>query len=234
MTLEKKFILTAGLKNIAEEIFKTKTSNIVTKVGADATVNAGLSPTPAAMLTKLSAFGALFVTRESLRLQQLENTESIKAARTEINDNIVSDWMPTIQTRCAGNVAKAKGLGFGVKGEYDGQSESPLSVTNSYPVIVDCVINVHLYHTIHVINNVAEAYIIPDDAESMQVYETFEEANTTDIKKMSHLGRVKNGKFVNHFSPNELHKEVFYVIVYVPKDTSVAPILSEPYKAMIV
>jgi len=214
-------------------LFRTKIGNIVSKVTADATVNAGLNPTPAAMATKLGEFDTLVATGESLRLARLANSEQIGAKRKEINDNIVSDWMPTIQTRCAGDVAKAKGLGFGVKGQYDAQSQSPLSVTNSYPVIVDCDYNVPMHHTIYVINNVSEEYTIPDDGENMQVYETMDEACTTDIEKMSHLGRVKNGKFVNHFKPDEKGKDVWYVVVYVPKDENVAPILSDPYKATV-
>jgi len=66
--LNLKFILTAGLKNIAMALFRTKIGNIVSKVTADATVNAGLNPTPAAMATKLGEFDTYYITTRSYQI----------------------------------------------------------------------------------------------------------------------------------------------------------------------
>ena len=232
MSLEKKFILTALLMGLKFSDFRKRIIAIL-KGQEDAPIT-GLTPTPASLQTDMDELDEIFANGEALKLQQIANTEAYNAKIKKIRNVVTDKWMPTVQTACAGDVAKAKGWGFGVKGEYDGHSESPVSVTNSYPVVVDIEYNIHLQHTIHVINNTTEDVNIPKDAESLQLYETFEEANASDIKKMIHLGRVKHGKYINHFHNEEIGKDVWYVLVYVSKDESISPILSTPFKAKII
>jgi len=232
MSLEKKLILTALLVGLKYSNFRKRIIAIL-KGQEDAPI-AGLTPTPASVQTDLDDLDDIVANGEALKLQQIANTEAYNAKTKKIRNEITDEWMPKVQTACAGDVEKAKGWGFGVKDVYNGHSQSPVSVTNSYPLVTDIDYNNHLQQTIYLVNNTTEDVNIPDDAESLQAYETFDQANTTDVKKMMHLGRVKHGKITNHFHSEELGKEVWYVFVYVPKDENVSPILSTPVKATII
>jgi hypothetical protein len=125
-------------------------------------------------------------------------------------------WAGQIEDTVQGDMVKIKALHFYVKNE--GGSHTPeISITNSKPSICKIDLNLSLHHTIHFVNSTSETNMLPEDVECIEVYETFDETLVGNLRKMSHLGKAKHGKYVNHFSLEDEGKTVWYVAVYIPK-----------------
>ena len=234
MSLNKKFILTALLKNISDALFRRRSRSIVL-----AQVNnpiAGLSPTPAEGLSLINELDDAYSLRDTLNRQQLQNTEAIKILKKQVNDMIVDDWMPDVQKYCNGDVALAKLYNFGIKGEYDAESESTVSVKNSYPTIVNTISNLHLQVTIELQNNLSKEINLPADAKGIDVYEFVgENLPEGNYKKIMHyLGRAKKGKYTAYFDSDAAGKWVWLLAAYVPKNEAKVNGLCSTVKVMVI
>lgn len=229
-----KIVVTSNLKGLSEADFSTKTKGIAQSHIDKPTYVPDLNPVASTVMTKLTGMDGLFATRTALNLQMVENTKNILAIRKEVNDTIVDDWCKQTQKACGTDTAKILALGYGIRGEEGGPVPSTESVTNSYAVVSSIDLNMPLFHTIYFTNSMSEESTLPSDALRLDIYETFVEANATDPKKMSFLGSAKNGKFVNHFEIADLGKDVWYVGIYVPRDSNVTVAIPVPKKAKVV
>jgi hypothetical protein len=234
MTLIKKFILTALLKGINEALFRSRTRKIVKEIN-DKPI-AGLSPTPAEGQALVDSLDAACLLRDQLQDQLLKNTEEINKLKTKLNDTIVYDWMPDVQTFCKGDVALAKAYGFGVKGEYDAEAPSPITVKTSFPSIVNVNGMMHLQATIDIVNSVSKEIVMPDDAKSVDIYEYVgDEVPAGNYRKTMHyVGQASRGKYTAHFDAADVGKNVHLLAAYMPKNQANANELSSKVKFQII
>jgi hypothetical protein len=233
--MTKKLIVTANLKGLPEANFVQKITGMVQAAQANPTVVSNLTPTAAVVLTKIQGFQGLLVTRDNLRKQQKQNTELILAAETDITNIITSQWAPQVQQAIAGDASKAKLLGFGVKGEDSGHTDNVVTkAAESHPIISRVDMNIHLQHTLHVVNSQSGHTKLPDDAKQIDIYEQIGGTAPADIKLMQHIGIVKKGKFINHFEAADMGKTVFYMAVYIDKKTLKPLELSPVVSAQVV
>jgi hypothetical protein len=192
-----------------------------------------LNPVASTLMTLVGDSTTVLQKRDAKLAEAKALTTTFRENRKKINDIIVSKWPAQIQDATDGDIAKIQELKYDVKNLED-PTVPPVSVTNSRPVISNVDLSLSMHHTISITNSVSLTAGLPDDVEYADVYETFDEANTKDVRKMSHLGKAKRGKFVNHFGPEDEGKDVWYVVVYVPKKDSVVPALSIAVKAKVV
>jgi hypothetical protein len=234
MSLIKKFILTALLANISEALFRSRTRKIV-KEQKDSPAT-GLSPTPDEGQTVVDNLDAAYLERDQLQDQLLKKTEDINKLKLQLNDMIIYDWMPTVQKFCAGDVAKAKAYGFGVKGEYDGEEPSPVSVKTSFPSIVNISGYMHQQVTLEIVNSVSQEIVLPDDAKSIDIYEFIGDTLPTgDYRKTMHyVGQASRGKYTAHFTDEEVGKNVWLLAAYMPKNQADANNLFSKEKIMVI
>jgi len=217
MTLIKKFILTALLKNISEALFRSRTRNIV-QAQVDHPIT-DLDPPVTAGSALIVDLDKEIAKRDDLSEQLLQNTEKINKLKKQLNDLIVDSWMPTVQKFCNGDAGIAKMYFFGIKGEYDGASPSPVSVKSSYPSIVNTINNAHLQVTIELENNVSKEIVVPNDGLGIDVYilvaDTLPEGNYK--KTMHYSGRATRGKYTVHCDADAAGKTAWILAAYVPK-----------------
>ena len=86
MTLNKKFILTALLKNISEALFRSRTRKIVLAQVDNPVPD--LDPTPADGKTMIDDLDKLYDKRDALIDEQLKNTAEINKATSTQQDNM--------------------------------------------------------------------------------------------------------------------------------------------------
>ncbi|MEI6123617.1 MAG: hypothetical protein WCQ95_08315 [Bacteroidota bacterium] len=148
----------------------------------------------------------------------------------------MSNWLSVIQTEFDGDLGKAKAYGFGVRGQFDGHSESSVSLTNSYPAIVNIKTDIHLHLTIEMKNNENPALISPHDAKGIDVflYESDEEPKGDVLKTAQYCGRAKRGKFTYTFTEQQVGKTVWLMATYVPKKGNHNYEIVSKRKAMVV
>jgi hypothetical protein len=233
MTLIKKFILTALLKNISEALFR-KRSRAIVKAQVDHPI-AGLDPTPAEGQAVVDQLDTAYNKRETLIEQQLQNSELINQLKKQLNDMIIDDWMPDVQKFCAGDVAVAKGYGFGVKGEYDAEAPKPVSVKTSFPSIVNTTNILHLQATIEIENSVSKEVALPTDAKSIDIYEYVGDTLPDgDYRKTMHyVGQASRGKYTAHFDSADVGKNVWLLAAYMPKKKGNATELCGKVRIMV-
>jgi hypothetical protein len=230
----KKVIVVAKVWNLGDKEFLLDAAGKGQALIDHALYVPNLSPTAASLMTKVGDNTTIMQKRDALLADAKALTTTLNKGRNEINNIIVSKWPSQIQDAVAGDIAKIQELHYDVKNLESQPEVPPVSVTNSIPVIDRVDYNLPLHHTIYISNSVDLSNLVPDDVDYADVYETFDEANTKDLKRMSHLGKAKRGKFVNHFGPEDENKDVWYVVVYVPKKEGVIPALSVAFKAKVV
>jgi hypothetical protein len=218
--LVKKVIVTSNLKGKTEtDLLKAVNDRIQAALNNTSIVPA-LNPTPAQMQTKTQNYATLLVTRDTLRAQQKQNTALILQAEADILNNINSQWVPYIQQQIAGDISKAKLLGFGVKGIDNGQADELVEkAAETHPIISRTDVNVHLQHALYITNSRSGKNKLPADAKHIEIYEQIGGTAPTSIKTMVHAGIAKKGKFINHFDDADLGKTVYYIAVYIDKKT---------------
>jgi len=232
--LVKKVIVTSNLKGLSEtELVKAVNDKIQAALNNTSIVPA-LNPTPAQMQTKTQSLSALLVTRDTLKAQQKQNTALILQATSDILNNINSQWIPYIQQQIAGDISKAKLLGFGVKGIDNGQADVVAEkAADTHPVIARMDVNAHLQQTLHIINSRSGKNKLPPDAAQIEIYQQIGGTAPTGIKTMTHAGIAKKGKFITHFDVADLGKTVYYVAVYIDKKT-LQPLEQGPVASAII
>jgi hypothetical protein len=214
--LERKLIVTTNQDGLNQADFMNDADAKIKAQVDNSTIVPGIDPTVSSTQAKAADLRTKFNLRTSLLAQVHQVTGQINDVERELKSDFV-EWATQIQKAVAGDVNKVKLLKFGIKGVYDGQSESPISFTNSHLVIVNVFNSGHLIHTIEAVNNLSLTSKLPFDVDHIDLYETDNEANITDLKKMIYLGVMKRSKFINHFNASELNKDFWYVAVYVPK-----------------
>lgn len=179
-------------------------------------ISPGLDPSLADTKTLVGVIETDILAQGSLQAQLLAKTEKINTGCDLLKDTYVK-WSHQIEKIPGITVENIKQLVFGVKGVYDGHAESPITVLNSHALIINAINAGSLTITLEVVNNVSLTSQLPVGALYVDLYQTFVEANCTDPKKMSYLGRVPNGKFTTHYSADDLNKKVYFIAVYVIK-----------------
>ena len=183
------------------------------------------------MNTKATTLDSLYATRDSLRQQQKTNTEQIIETQNDLVNSITSLWMPQVQQAIASDATKAKTLGYGIKSEDTGHTDNVVAkAADSHPMVNHVDINIHLQHTLHIINSISGHAKLPADANQIDIYEQLDGTAPTTIKGMQYLGIAKKGKFINHFDSTDLGKTVHYIVVYIDKKNlkplEISPVVS--------
>jgi hypothetical protein len=229
---EKKLIVVPDLKDLNDQEFVT---NVTAKIQLEIDnplIVPGLSPTALIMQGKLAAMLAKMNERTILMTQLHEKSTEISLMKKEINDNMVDDWAKQIQTAVAGDLSKVQLLGFHARG--DGHDSDTVSVNNSHPLITGIDTNVHLQHTLNIINSVSGKARLPHDALQLAIYEIMSEAEPPDdLRLWRSLGIAKRGKYINHFASDEYGKTVWYMAVYISKATLLPAELAGKVRAIV-
>lgn len=216
--LKKKVVLTADLKGLTEADFVTKAETFVQGAIDNASVVPGLNPNTTVEQGKIDTYKNLLSKGETLKNQQKANTELIVATRADINNDIVSKWMPYAQAQVGDNIDLARALGYGIKGQRTaGTGINAEKAAESHPAITRIDEGVHLQHTLHTVNSHSGKNKLPPDAKHIEIYEQIGGTVPTGIKSMTRVGICKHGKFINHFTETDLGKTVYYIAVYVDK-----------------
>jgi hypothetical protein len=141
-----------------------------------------------------------------------------------------------VQKFCNGDVAKAKAYGFGVKGEYDADAPSPVTVKTSFPSIVNVSGIMHLQLTLEIVNSVSQEIVMPDDAKSIDIYEYIgDTVPAGDYRKTMHyVGQASRGKYTAHFDSSDAGKKVHLLAAYMPKKPADANSLSSKIETTII
>ncbi|HEX7413086.1 MAG TPA: hypothetical protein VF411_03490 [Bacteroidia bacterium] len=230
--LVKEMVLTANLADLTETNFVKKTTGMVQAEIDNPLLVPGLNPAPPIVQGKINSLTGYFTMRDTLKNQQKANTKLIGDTIAAITNDITNSWRPQAQTALTGTPngeANAGLLGFGTKGVDTGHGGLPTArAANSYPLIREIDVNVHLQHTLHTVNSATGHNKLPADAKHIEVYEQIGGAMPTSIKGMLHAGICKHGKFINHFdaidpstNKTNLGLTVWYILVYVDKKTLV-------------
>jgi hypothetical protein len=218
--LEKKLIVTTDFDGLNEADLAQSFTDKATAAQNNPTIAPGLIPTPPAVLTQIGARQSLILQRGLLQAAQKNNTEQIHHADETLKDIFTSKWAPIIQASIGSDVSKAKMLYFGIKGIDDGHAPISIeTVATSHPNISRIDINIHLQHTLNILNSITGHAKLPDDAKQIDIFEQVGGTPPVDIKLMTYVGIAKRGKFINHFDATELGKTVYYMVVYIDKKT---------------
>jgi hypothetical protein len=228
----KKVIVTANMWNLKDKDFMQEAKDKTKAQVNNPTFVPGINPAAIDVETKISANDVILGKRDAAQALAQSLTADFNKGRRELNDIMVS-WAAQIQDAVGGDIAKIKALKFGVKNE-EGEHTPEISITNSKPVISSIDLNLSMHHTVHFVNSLSETNMLPADVDCIEVYETSDESFVGNLLKMSHLGKAKRGKFVNHFTIDEEGKTVWYVAVYVPRKGDFQGAVSVGMKAKVV
>ena len=231
--LIKKFELVAGDSHLNESEFITDT-----KSKAQAEIDNPLI-VPAitnAVTTKALIVGmeAKIDKRGALILAAKQLTKDIKADKKTIIKIVTDDWPPLIMAAIAGDEGKATLLGYKVKWVDAEHAPEEPSIKNSIPLISEILNRVHLEQEISVINSKSGKVGIPWDVKHINIYEYFGKEAPTSLKQCAYLGIMKRGLFINHFSPDDLDKDVWYIVEYVAKDEANTNQVSAAVKSKVI
>ena len=218
--LNKKLIVTSNLKGKNRLQF-VKAVNIKIKAATDNNaIVPDLDPTPVQMQAKSDNLSGLLSLHKSLQAQMKSVIEQISQAKDDITNDINSGWVPYVQKKIAGDESKAKLLGYGVKGIDNGHSDEVVGkASNSCPFISRIDVNVHLQHTVFILNTESGKKKLPDDARQVDIYVQIGGEPPIGIKSMTYLGQAYRGKFINNFETADAGKTVYYIAVYISKKT---------------
>jgi len=222
--------------------FRTRTSKEkIEKVGtisAAHAANAGyvpnLNPATTVVDDKLDVIKGLYASRD-LKIAEVQGiSEDILAKEAEVTNIVQDKWLGQTQNAIAGDMQKAKTLGYDIKGEQaQRDKESATYIATSKPLIAEITFG-SLTHNIEIINSESKDYILPIDASTLELYEYIGETCPTSIKKMTYLGPVKKGKYTSIFEEDDLGKTVWYIAVYRGKDPKKLSQLSVKMSATII
>ena len=229
--LDKKFILTAGTNHLSESRFL---ENINAKIlGLEqntSLVPTGFDPTVAEGRASFVLITKDIDERTTLEEKLKAMNQKIAGEKKDINNMVITNWMPVLQVSLNGSIDNAKLLGFGVKGI--GLDPSTVSVTNSHPLL-DKIILGYLTHTLYFVNSTTKSTSIPDDGIATEVYEFFGDQAPKDISQMTHIGKAIRGIFTNHFTEDHKGQTVWYAFVYSAKKEGVIPQQTEMKSATV-
>ncbi len=163
-------------------------------------------------------------------------TDKIFAGTREIRVIINSQWCSQVQATPGITAADILLLGLKIKGEGAGgvQAKVVNKISISNPLISKIESNTHMHHTVHVINSAKGNRGLPPDAISINVYIQIGGTTLpTDIDKMTYVGKIINGKINKEFSPEDVGKIAYYIVVYIDRKTNEPMIYSPVASALI-
>jgi len=228
----KKVIVITELSNKKDKDFmqnsKSKTQALIDK----STYVPGLHPAADDTMTEINLAEGELITRDLKLAEAQALTVSFNKRRRTINDTMGS-YASQIQDVLSDDIPKILELKFGVK-DLVTPPIPEISVTNSIPVITSAETVIPLHHTVHFGNSMSDKVVVPEDATCIELYETFDVASAGDIRKMSHLGKAKHGKYVNHFDLADEGKTVYYMATYIAKKAGVETGVSVVFKAKVI
>jgi hypothetical protein len=218
--LIKKLILFLSLRSLSDNDFVVKVKNMIKLAIDNALVIPDLTPTPAAVKTKVDKISDYIVDRQNLIDQQKTLTEKIQNLISEVNDNLVDEWMPYVQTTIAGNTELAKTLGYGIKGQTE---IDPLPLT-CVPVVTGIDVNVTGHHILTVICGMDKRTALPKGILRIDVYGQTGGERPDDLVHLikaggGYLGQVTKGKFDYELPIDKKGSYEYYILVYVSKKT---------------
>ncbi len=228
----KKVVVTTDMSHLKDKDFlqngKSKTKALIDK----STYVPDLHPAAADTMTLLNSAEGKRITRDQKLAEAQALTVSFNNDRRAIND-IMGSYASQIQDVLSDDIPKILELKFGVKNLVPAPIPE-ISVTNSIPVITSADTVLPLHHTVHFGNSMSDKVVVPEDASCIELYETFDAASAGDLRKMSHLGKAKHGKFVNHFDLADEGRIVYYAATYIAKKAGVETGVSVVFKAKVI
>lgn len=232
--LVKKIIVVVKLSDLTEIKFKEKVRNIITAMGNNPTYVPNIYPSAADMELEYTNMDDLFKQRGVLATLQKANTASIENAMYKIGSTITSRWANQVQNAPGITLAKIVKLCMDAKGLVNGKTKVVVGkASNSNPIITSVESKHHLQHTINIINSANGKTGKPADANSLNVYMQIGGEMPTDINKMRSAGIATNGKYTEKFKAEDLYKLVYYIAVYISKETLKPMIISPVFIAVI-
>ncbi len=233
--LVKKLILALNFRYLTSKSKLQKMTSISAAHDENSGFVPSLSPTTIVVNDKIAVVNELYIQRAVLEEEIQGITKDIQTKESELENIFVDKWMKQTQDAINGDETKAKTLGYDIKGEQaELNKASSTSIENSVPLIAGVSFKASLTQEIEIINSESKDYILPFDAQALELYEFIGDAEPSNIKKMTYLGPVKRGKFINHFEEADKGKIVWYIAVYRGKDSTILSGLSLKVRMSII
>jgi hypothetical protein len=180
----------------------------------------GLDPTPADVATKIDDAKKLLAEETDLKEKLKANTQKQLDAETELTNIFVSRWIPQTQTADDMTIARAKELGYGIKGEKEVKPPS----AESFPLIAEVVTTAHGQHTIFCHDNLTKKIKLPDGILRIDIYGQTGGTRPENLEKLianggGWLGQVTRGKYEHKYGANGIGSVEYYIAVYIDKAT---------------
>jgi hypothetical protein len=236
MTLEqiKKLIITTKFAGLSQEDLIEKVEAMIKAEEDNPTIVPGITPTPAAVTTKVEDIKGYILDNAVLKLKQKENTGKIKALVKDVKNDITSKWANQVQNTPGMDKTKAALLGFGSKGLDDGQGEPAVKISNSNPTITIVDASRHLEHTLTIRNNVTGKIALPKDVKDTEVYMFIGKDEPVNFRKScTYLGTAKRGKFTNTFTEDQVGSVVWYFVVYKARKAGVISTVADRVRTVV-
>jgi len=231
--LNKKFEIAAGVSDLGFSDFIAKI-----KAMSQAEIdNPTLVPAITNAATTLSLAGGM-ATKDGERTAHIlaakQITKELKEDRKKATSIVTDDWPPLIKAAIGEDSGKANLLDYTVKWLDGGHSSDEPSIKNSVPMLKPIENRTHLEQEINCVNSKSNKIALPFDVKHINLYEYFGKDAPTSLKDCRYLGLMKRGKFINHFDPEEMDKDVWYIAEYIPKSEENNPELSGAVKSHVV
>jgi len=228
INLNPKMLVTVLFKGLSFPKFLIKVKAMSAALNTHTALFPDLDPTPADFKIEVDKLDDL-ETKEKNLIQNLKANTQAKLAQKKVVTDIATDrYANQIQNTANVTVENVKQVGFGIKGVDDLQSDDIATVLNSIGEIDEIDTNNHLELTLHIRNNKTGLLALPDDAKRMDVYLSYGSDKPTDISKMQYAGSAVRGKITVHFLQENYKQDIWFIVLYVPKQKGVQVKLSEP------
>ena len=194
-----------------------------------------LVPTADEMLHKIADVRTQKAKRLVLITETKTVTQQINTDINTITDTITHAWAAATEAVIGRNVDQAIELGYDIKGIVGGKiAKTKVLISESKLVIKEVENSGHLMHSIFIINSKTNSFILPDDADHVDIYEVVgSETAPISLKGATYLGVVKHGQFINCFPPEMINQVIWYIVVYVPKKKGTPVELSLAVKGVV-
>jgi hypothetical protein len=225
---DKKTIVTTNFEGQTETELGKSFNKLQNGGATNAPTGLTLNPTPAQVLTKITARTGLITTRSGLEAQLKQNTKDIHTADSGLKAIFTDQWASEIQSFPGITVNQILGMGFGVKGlEPQGLLVMDAAKTaTSAPVIIRIETDIKGQHSLHIHNNITGKIGHPKDVLRIDIYgQTGGNAPANLAALIANgggwMGTAKRGKYVNQFTVTAANqgKIEFYIAVYIMKAT---------------
>ena len=233
VALVKKLVLTVDLHGLKEQAKLQRFTDLQAAHQANIAWIPGLTPTPSAVATAITAAKGMLTSRNSLREQLKQITEQYHLAEKSLTDIFIS-WMAQAQLAISGDTTKAKALGYGEKGP---GGKHPIN-DEIEPVIVKIDINVRGVHKLHIRDSITNKRKLPAGIGRIDIYGQTGGDAPIDLAHLimnggGYLGEASKGDYVNDLPTGNVGKSEYYIAVYIGKKTKKPVAQSVVASAMI-